>query len=92
MRRTGANRPNEAAVALHEMIFEGRAFSGRERNCCFLNLGGARFADVSAVTGLDSLDDGRGAATVDWDLDGDQDLWVTNRTGPRVRFLATPGV
>jgi Tfp pilus assembly protein PilF/peroxiredoxin len=32
-------------------------------------------------------DDGRGAGRVDWDLDGDLDLWITNRNGPQVRFL-----
>ena len=25
-------------------------------------------------------------AATDWDLDGDVDLWLINRTGPRVRF------
>ena len=66
---------------------QGRSWSGYERNCCFLNTRGARFADVSAATGLDLIDDGRGVAVVDWDHDGDLDLWFTNRTGPRVRFL-----
>jgi thiol-disulfide isomerase/thioredoxin len=45
------------------------------------------FATASAVTGFDFPDDGRGLATVDWDFDGDLDLWLTNRTAPRVRFL-----
>ena len=48
---------------------------------------GEPFADASAVTGLDFPDDGRGLAVVDWDQDGDLDLWFSNRTGPRVRFL-----
>ena len=46
-----------------------------------------RFANVSAVSGLDLIDDGRAAAVVDWDHDGDLDIWVSNRTGLQVRFL-----
>lgn len=66
---------------------EGQSWSGRERNCCFLNTGGRRFANVSAVTSLDYIDDARALAFCDWDTDGRLDAWVTNRTGPRVRFL-----
>ncbi len=69
------------------MIREGRSFSGRERHCCFLNTGGPRFADISAISGLDVTDDGRAAAQVDWDQDGNVDLWVSNRNGPQVRFF-----
>ena len=69
------------------MISQGFSFSGRERNRCFLNTGGQQFADASYVTGLDFIDDGRGTAVVDWDHDGDLDLWISNRTGPRVRML-----
>jgi tetratricopeptide (TPR) repeat protein/peroxiredoxin len=80
---------DKAWAALNLMIREGRGFSGHERNCAFLNLGGrdSRFANVSSATGLDFDDDGRGLASVDWDRDGDLDLWVTNRTGPSVRLL-----
>ena len=73
--------------ALGRMIRGGRSFSGRERNCAFVNLGAGRWADVSRVAGLDQIDDGRGVALTDWDQDGDIDLWITNRTAPRVRFL-----
>jgi len=69
------------------MIREGRSLSGRERNCCFLNLRGTQFADVSAVFSLDHVDDSRAVALTDWDHDGDLDVWLTNRTGPQVRFL-----
>jgi len=71
------------------MIREGRGFSGHERNCTFLNLGprDPRFANISSATGLDFDDDGRSLASVDWDGDGDLDLWITNRTGPSVRYL-----
>jgi tetratricopeptide (TPR) repeat protein len=77
----------QAWKQLARLIQQGRSFSGRERNCCFLNTRGPRFADVSAATGLDFADDGRGLAVTDWDHDGDLDLWLTNRTSPRVRFV-----
>ena len=32
-------------------------------------------------------DDSRGLAVVDWDLDGDLDLWMSGRTAPRLRFF-----
>ena len=73
--------------ALNKLLRAGRSFSGRERNCCFLNMGGGQFANVSAATGLDLIHDGRGLAVTDWDADGDLDLWITSRTGPRARFL-----
>ena len=75
--------------ALNRLLHEDRSFSGNERNCAFLNIGGETpdFADVSAVTGFGFPDDGRGLATVDWDFDGDLDIWTTNRTAPRVRLL-----
>ena len=72
---------------LYQMVRDGRAFSGNERHCCFLNLGQGKFADVSSVSGFDFPDDGRAVAQCDWDFDGDLDLWVANRTGPQVRFL-----
>ena len=73
--------------ALFKMLYDGASFSGRERNCCFLNTGTTSFADISAVSGLDFADDGRAVGVVDWDLDGSLDVWMTNRTGPRVRFM-----
>ena len=77
----------QALRATDELIQEGRTFSGHERNCCFLNVQGERFANISAASGLDFLDDGRGIAITDWDRDGDLDLWLVNRSGPRIRFL-----
>ena len=77
---------------LGRMTRQGRSLSGHERHCCFLNLngaamGGERFADISAVSGLDLDDDGRALVRVDWDFDGDQDLWISNRNAPRLRFM-----
>ena len=73
--------------ALHKLLRDGASFSGHERNCAFLNLGGSRFANVSASTGLDFLDDGRCVSVTDWDHDGDLDLWLHNRSSPRLRFM-----
>ena len=75
------------------MIVRGRSFSGFERHCAFLNVGSnpdgklAPFANVSAATGFDFIDDGRALARVDWDRDGDLDFWTTNRQAPRLRLL-----
>ncbi len=82
----------EAFGALTAMLREGRSFSGRERNCCFLNTSGrpeagGRFANISHLSGLDFPDDARAVAAVDWDADGDLDLWISNRNAPRLRFL-----
>ena len=70
-----------------ELIARGYSMSARERNCCFLNTRAVQFADVSELTGLNLPEDSRGISLVDWDHDGDLDIWMTNRTGPRVRFF-----
>ena len=75
---------------LYERLDEGMSFSGNERNCVFLNPGSrepARFANASAVSGLDFPDDARGLAFFDWDGDGDLDLGFSNRTAPRIRLM-----
>jgi tetratricopeptide (TPR) repeat protein len=77
---------------LSRWIRSGRSWSGHERNGAFQNLGGwaggsGRFADVSFVQGLDMDQDGRVAVPVDWDMDGDQDLWIVSRNAPRLRLM-----
>ncbi len=78
---------------MQRLLRQGKSYSGRERNCAFLNLSGSadpsanRFATVSSATGLDFPDDARGLATCDWDHDGRVDFWITNRTAPRVRLM-----
>ena len=76
-----------AMRSLNRMILEGGSLSGREQNCVFLNKQDNAFENISAVSGLDFPDDGRAVATVDWDHDGDLDLWLVNRNGPQVRFM-----
>ena len=74
------------------MLREGRSYSGHERHCFFLNTGSGesgqgRFADTSFASGLDFPDDGRSTALVDWDFDGDLDMWLFNRNAPRLRLM-----
>jgi tetratricopeptide (TPR) repeat protein len=78
---------NDPAWRLIQLVRSGRSFSGRERNCVFLNTHQPRFADVSAVSGIDFDDDARAVGRVDWDHDGDLDLWISNRNAPQCRFL-----
>ena len=76
-------------LRVDDLIERGFSLSGHERNVCFLNLaaGDARFATISAVSGFDFDDDARAVAPVDWDGDGDLDVWTSNRTAPMLRFL-----
>jgi len=59
---------------------EGKSFSGYERNYLGLNLGG-RYVDISGISGIDSIADGRGAAFADFDNDGDLDIFQVNLQG-----------
>lgn len=74
-------------AAVRRAMYAGKSWSGHERNCCFLNTSGDRFANVSAASGLDFVDDGRAIAATDWDHDGRVDLWISNRTAPRLRLM-----
>jgi len=80
-------RYEQGWAALNKLLHQDHSFSSHERDTAFLNTGGERFADVSAACGLDHPGDGRAVAAADWDFDGDLDLWLTDRTAPRVRFL-----
>ena len=72
---------------LLQQVRDGLSWSGRERNRCLLNDGAGGFVDVSSVMGLDQEADGRALALVDWDQDGDLDLWYRDRTAPRLRLM-----
>ncbi len=78
---------HKAWEAMGLMLERGGSWSGQERNVAFLNTGDGRFSEAAALLGLDFDDDARAVAVVDWDGDGDMDLWVANRTGPRIRLL-----
>ena len=70
--------------AINTLMRRGHSWSGHERNVAHLNLGDGTFVDVSHVAGLDQELDGRALATLDFDRDGDTDLLLTGRQGPRV--------
>jgi tetratricopeptide (TPR) repeat protein len=70
-----------------DMLRSGKSLSGNERNCCFLNVNGQRFADISAIAGVNFPQDGRAIGVTDWDFDGDLDFWLLNRNRPRLQFL-----
>lgn len=81
-----------ATRRLDQFVRAGLSWSGSERNVALLNTGAPsgqqpRFADISALSGFDFPDDGRGLAFTDWDGDGDLDVWTMNRTAPQLRFL-----
>ena len=70
------------------MIRDGRSWSGRERNCCFLNTADGKFSDISAVSGFDFIDDSRALAVGDWDGDGvADDLLVCRGDGRQKGML-----
>jgi len=56
---------------------EGFSFSGYERDLLAMNSGDGTFLDVSGVSGVDSISDGRGSLFADFDNDGDTDIFLT---------------
>jgi len=74
-------------MAITSLVNRGDSVFAHQRDRCFLNIGKGKFADVSAAVGFDTLHDGRALGVVDWDFDGDLDVWMTSRNGPTIRFL-----
>lgn len=62
------------------------SFSGHERNCLFLNRKGKEFTDLSMVSGLDNIADGRTFVYWDYDRDGWQDIALVNANSPLLNF------
>ena len=58
------------------------SFSGKERNHLFLNTGGKQFTDISMISGLDNIGDGRGFVLLDYDRDGWQDIALVGANHP----------
>lgn len=55
---------------------EGFSFSGFERDLLVMNLGERNYLDISGVSGVDSISDGRGSVFADLDNDGDLDIFL----------------
>ncbi len=82
---------------MSQIFKEGLSFSGFERDYLGMSLGpvdgidaelrdagvgdNVRFLDISGVSGIDSLSDGRGAAFADFDNDGDTDVFLVTLQG-----------
>ncbi len=84
MTQTNDQRQKSGALRSDQnsLIFDqGFSFSGYERDPLYLNLGSKKFLEVSGVSGMDSISDGRGAVFADFDNDGDLDVFLTTIQG-----------
>lgn len=59
---------------------------GRSRNALYRNDAGGMFADVTEETGTADTGDGRTCAWIDFDADGDLDIFTTNHVHPNRLF------
>src|SRR5580658_5382992 len=73
--------------AINELIRSDGTWSGYERNVFYTNNRDGTFPDVSAVVGLDFIEDGRAFALADFDHDGRVELFLKNRNAPQLRIL-----
>ncbi len=69
------------------LVRSGFSLFGNQRNRCYLSIGKLGFANFSSASGVDFLEDARAVAATDWDDDGDVDIVMTSRNGPRMRIL-----
>src|ERR1022692_2426098 len=73
--------------AINELIRSDGTWSGYERNVFYANNRDGTFSDVSAVVGLDFVEDGRAFALADFDHDGRLEVVLKNRNAPQLRLL-----
>lgn len=73
--------------AINELIRSDHTWSGYERNTMYVNNHDGTFSDISGVSGLDFLDDGRAFALADLNHDGRLEVILKNRTAPQIRIL-----
>lgn len=96
-RQVVANSPDDASAAhdyeqgwnaINELIRADRTWSGYERNVCYANNHDGTFSDISAVAGLDFIEDSRSFALADFDHDGRLEICLKNRSAPQLRILS----
>ncbi len=76
-----AGNPEYQNDHMARILEDGFSFSGFERDKLYLNDRGNRFVDISGLSGVDAVSDGRGAAYADFDNDGDSDIFLTSLQG-----------
>ncbi len=95
-RQVVAKSPDTAAAsheyeqgwsAINELIRADGTWSGYERNVFYANNRDGTFSDVSAVAGLDFIEDSRAFALADFDQDGRLEIFLKNRGAPQLRLL-----
>ena len=74
-----------------QVFKKGLSFSGFERDKLFHNQDGRVAFDLSPVSGIDDVGDGRGVAFADFDNDGDSDVFLHNVLGSRHRLFRNNG-
>ncbi len=70
----------------NELLGKGFSFGGYERDTLFLNLGKdesgqVKYTEISGVSGIDHISDGRASVFADFDNDGDLDVFMTTIQG-----------
>jgi Flp pilus assembly protein TadD/cytochrome oxidase Cu insertion factor (SCO1/SenC/PrrC family) len=73
--------------AINELIRSDHPWSGYERNTLYLNNRDGSFSDISGVSGLDLIEDGRAFALADLDGDGRLEVIAKNRNAPQLRVF-----
>jgi thiol-disulfide isomerase/thioredoxin len=71
-----AGNPDYQNHHMSELFQKGMSFSGYERDHLYLNGGDGKYLEISGISGLDSIGDGRGCSFADLDNDGDLDVVV----------------
>lgn len=73
--------------AINELIRSDHSWSGYERNVFYCNNRDGSFSDISGLSGLDLIDDGRAFGLADFDHDGRLEILLKNRNAPQIRLL-----
>jgi Flp pilus assembly protein TadD/peroxiredoxin len=73
--------------AINELIRSDGTWSGFERNVFYANNRVGTFSDVSAIVGLDCIEDSRSFVLGDFEHDGRVEVILKNRNGPQLRVL-----